>query len=189
MVFDLLSERVIGVIDALTSIGPFVALPAALAQGSVSEGAACLNGVTRSMLRSRRCFAVLIVLQGAELLAAVEQWRSLPRHEIVRRCGYCSVSKAGQERLNYTAFYEALLEAMGLHLGNGRGRRLQGRSGRSLPFHTKVQFNGNLMVGRAYLDLLQAKPGDHYVIRLGRHAIRLQPLNGSEAGPTPDGER
>ncbi len=129
------------------------------------------------------------MLQGAELLAVVEQWRSLPRPEIVRRCGYLSVNQAGQERLNYTAFYEALLEAKGLHLGNGRGRRTSGRSGRSLPFHTKVQFNGNLMVGRAYLDLLEAKPGDHFVIRLGRQAIRLLPLNEAEAVANPDGQR
>ncbi len=116
------------------------------------------------------------MLQGEDLLAGVEQWRSLPRAEIVRRCGYVSVNETGAERLNYTAFYEALLEAKGVHLGNGRGHRLQGRSGRSLPFHTKVQFNGNLMVGRAYMDLLDAKPGDHFVIRLGRQAIRLLPL-------------
>jgi hypothetical protein len=58
-----------------------------------------------------------------------------------------------------------------------------GRSGRSLPFHTKVQFNGNLMVGRAYLDLLDAKPGDHFVIRLGRDSIRLMPLE-PESGTT-----
>ena len=128
------------------------------------------------------------MLQGAELLAAVEQWRSLPRPEIVRRCGYLSLNQAGQERLNYTAFYEALLEAKGLHLGNGRGRQPQGRSGRSLPFHTKVQFNGNLMVGRAYLDLLNAKPGDHFVIRLGRHAIRLLPLNEAESAVDPNGQ-
>lgn len=128
-----------------------------------------------------------VVLQGDELLASVEQWRSLPRAEIVRRCGYVSVSETGAERLNYTAFYEALLEAKGVHLGNGRSRRMQGRSGRSLPFHTKVQFNGNLMVGRAYLDLLDAKPGDHFVIRLGRQAIRLLPLDGQTSHAGPDG--
>ena len=123
------------------------------------------------------------MLKGAELLAAVEQWRSLPRAEIVRRCGYVSVTEAGQQRCNYTAFYEALLESKGLHLGHARGRRPQRRGARALPFHTKVQFNGNLMVGRAYLDLLHASPGDHFVIRLGRHAIRLLPLNGADAVP------
>lgn len=121
----------------------------------------------------------MVVLQGSELLAALDQWRGLSRAEIVRLCGYVNHTNGGKERLNYTAFYEAVLEAKGMHLGNGRSRSKPRGGKRSLPFHTKVQFNGNLMVGRAYLDLLQAKPGDHYVIRLGRHAIRLVPLEGS----------
>jgi hypothetical protein len=119
-----------------------------------------------------------MALNGVDLLNAVEQWRSLPKAEIVRRCGYVSAREGGQERLNYTAFFEALLEAKGLHLGNGRtADRRRGRSGRSLPFHTKVQFNGNLMVGKAYLDMLEAQPGDHFTIRLGRDSIRLVPLD------------
>ena len=123
-------------------------------------------------------------LNGADLLTAVQTMRTLPRAEIVRRCGYVSVSDSGHERLNYTAFFEALLAAKGLHLGhkgsNGQSRPNghQRPSGRALPFHTKVQFNGNLMVGRAYLDLLEAKPGDHFEIHLGRQAIRLTPLHG-----------
>ena len=117
-------------------------------------------------------------LSGADLLAAVQTMRTLPRAEIVRRCGYVSVSDSGHERLNYTAFFEALLAAKGLHLGQNRPNGHLRPSGRSLPFHTKVQFNGNLMVGRAYLDLLEAKPGDHFVIHLGRQAIRLTPLHG-----------
>ena len=132
-------------------------------------------------------------LSGSELLQAVEQCRGLSRPEIVRRCGYVSVTEAGQERLNNTAFYEALLEAKGFHLGHGRGpaerrrARRSPRSGRTLPFHTKVQFNGNLMVGRAYVDLLDAKPGDHFVIRLGRHGIRLLPLDAPDAEEALDG--
>jgi len=131
-------------------------------------------------------------LSGSELLQLVEQCRGLPRPEIVRRCGYVNVTDAGQERLNNTAFYEALLEAKGFHLGNGRaaaetqrGRRSP-RSGRVLPFHTKVQFNGNLMVGRAYLELLDAKPCDHFVIRLGRQGIRLVPLEEDHGGSVLD---
>jgi len=132
-----------------------------------------------------------MALSGAELLAAFERWQLLPRAELVRRCGFVSVTDGGQERLNYTAFYEALLEATGVHLGDGstkaggaRGQRL-GRSGRILAYYTKVQFNGNLMVGRAYLDLLQAKPGDRYLIQLGRNAIRLQPIDGQHDGENP----
>jgi hypothetical protein len=42
-----------------------------------------------------------------------------------------------------------------------------------------VQFNGNLMVGRAYTAMLDLKPGDEFEIKLGRKQIRLVPL-GSE---------
>lgn len=123
-----------------------------------------------------------MALSGEALLEAVDQARGLPRDEIVRRCGYVSVTDSGQERLNNTAFFEALLAAKGFPLGDGRGQAVKrrsrrlGRSGRLLPFHTKVQFNGNLMVGRAYLDLLDARPGDHFVIRIGRDSIRLLPM-------------
>ena len=123
-----------------------------------------------------------MALIGVDLLQAVDQFKSLPRAEFVRRCGYVSGSGNGHERLNYTAFFEALLEAKGLPLGHGRhgGERQKGkrisRTGRSLPYHTKVQFNGNLMVGKAYIDLLDAKPGDYFAIHLGRDSIRLIPL-------------
>lgn len=46
-----------------------------------------------------------MALNGVDLLNAVEQMRSLPKAEIVRRCGYVSTSGRGQERLNYTAFF------------------------------------------------------------------------------------
>jgi len=135
----------------------------------------------------------LMPLMGAELLQAVDQLKALPKAEIVRRCGYVSASGNGDGRLNYTAFFEALLEAKGLPLGHGRssgqtarGKRIS-RSGRSLPYHTKVQFNGNLMVGKAYIDLLDAKPGDHFAIHLGRDSIRLIPLVDPEPAETSGG--
>jgi hypothetical protein len=121
-----------------------------------------------------------MALTGAELLAAVDELKALPKAEIVRHCGYVTTTGTGAERLNYTAFYEALLDAKGLRLGAG-GSRVVGKAGRALPFHTKVQFNGNLMVGRAYIDLLDLKPGDHCAIKLGRHGISLVPIASREA--------
>jgi hypothetical protein len=43
-----------------------------------------------------------------------------------------------------------------------------------------VQFNGNLLVGKAYTGLLDIKPGDEFEMMLGRKPIRLVPLNGSD---------
>jgi hypothetical protein len=112
-------------------------------------------------------------LTGSELLAKVKELGDAPKSELVRSCGYVSTKKDGTERLNFTAFYEALLEAKGMHLGeSGHGSK----PGRKLSFNTKVQFNGNLMVGKAYTALLDLKPGDEFEIKLGRRQIRLLPL-------------
>jgi hypothetical protein len=112
-------------------------------------------------------------LTGPELLAKVKELGDASKSELVRSCGYVSTKKDGSERLNFTAFYEALLEAKGMHLGEaGHGSK----PGRKLSFNTKIQFNGNLMVGKAYTALLDLKPGDEFEIKLGRKQIRLLPL-------------
>lgn len=89
------------------------------------------------------------MLTGADLLAKVKELADASKSELVRATGYLSTKKDGSERLNYTAFYEALLEAKGMNLGERSGKEHQ-RPGRKLSYATKVQFNGNLMVGRAY---------------------------------------
>ncbi|MFU8884698.1 MAG: AbrB family transcriptional regulator [Cyanobacteriota bacterium] len=117
------------------------------------------------------------MLTGTELLSKVKELADASKSELVRSCGYVSTTKDGRERLNYTAFYEGLLEAKGLTLGaRSKGR---GTVGRKLSFGTKVQFNGNLMVGRAYTAMLDLKPGDEFEIKLGRNQIQLIPLGGA----------
>lgn len=116
------------------------------------------------------------ILSGGDLLAKVKELGEASKSDLVRACGYVSTKKDGTERLNYTAFYEALLEAKGMNLGESHG----GKPGRKLSFNTKVQFNGNLMVGKAYTALLDLKPGDEFEIKLGRRQIRLLPLGVSQ---------
>jgi len=123
-----------------------------------------------NVLIDKSCSAMLT---GSELLAKVKELGDVGKSEIVRSCGYVSSKKDGGERLNFTAFYEALLEAKGVELSGG-GK--VGKGGRKLSFTTKVQFNGNLMVGKAYTALLDLKPGDEFEIKLGRKQIRLAPL-------------
>jgi hypothetical protein len=100
-----------------------------------------------------------------------------PRQDLVRSCGYVSTKADGSERLNFTAFYEALLNAKGVDFG---AAPKAGKAGRKLSFNTKVQFNGNLMVGKAYTAMLDLKPGDEFEIKLGRKQIRLVPLGAEE---------
>ena len=118
------------------------------------------------------------MLTGAELLAKVKELGDASKSELVRSCGYVSSKKDGSERLNFTAFYEALLEAKGLSLGSdGRGK---GPGGRSLSFVATVQGNGNLLVGKAYTAQLGLNPGDEFEIKLGKKQIRLVPVGGAE---------
>ena len=54
------------------------------------------------------------MLIGADLLAKVKELGDASKSDIVRACGYVSEKKDGTERLNFTAFYEALLNAKGV---------------------------------------------------------------------------
>jgi hypothetical protein len=119
------------------------------------------------------------MLTGPDLLAKVKELSQASKSELVRECGYVSTKKDGAERLNFTAFYEALLEAKGLSLGDGAGKG-HGKRGRALSFVATVQGNGNLLVGNAYTAQLDLKPGDEFEIKLGKKQIRLVPLGGSD---------
>jgi len=120
------------------------------------------------------------MLTGSELLAMVKELGDVSKSELVRECGYWSTKKDGSERLNFTAFYEALLNAKGVNLGTDSAGRGTGKGGRSLSYTTKIQFNGNLMVGKAYTAVLDLKPGDEFEIKLGKKQIRLVPVGGSD---------
>ena len=119
------------------------------------------------------------MLIGTELLAKVKELGDGSKSDLVRAAGYVSTKKDGTERLNFTAFYEALLEAKGMIFGAGSSGG-KGRPGRSLSYATKVQFNGNLMVGNAYTAQLGLEPGDEFEIKLGRKQIRLVPLGATD---------
>ena len=118
------------------------------------------------------------MLTGQELLAKVKEMGDAPKTELATACGYVSKKKDGSDRVNFTSFYEALLNAKGIDLGgNGKG---VGKGGRKLSYTAKVQFNGNLMVGKAYTAMLDLKPGDEFEIKLGRKQIKLIPSGGAE---------
>jgi hypothetical protein len=120
------------------------------------------------------------MLTGSELLAKIKELGDVSKSDLVRSAGYVSTKKDGTERLNFTAFYEALLEAKGVNFGDGGGSGGKRRPGRSLSFNTKVQFNGNLLVGKAYTAQLGLQPGDEFEIKLGRKQIKLIPLGAAE---------
>ena len=124
------------------------------------------------------------MLTGSELLIKVKELGDAGKSEIVRACGYVSTKKDGAERLNFTAFYEALLDAKGVEIGVSSKL---GKAGRKLSYVATVQGNGNLLVGKAYTAMLDLHPGDEFEIKLGRKQIRLIPAGSFDDGGLDDG--
>ena len=118
------------------------------------------------------------MLTGADLLNKVKELGDVSKSDLVRACGYVSSKKDGTERLNFTAFYEALLDAKGVNLGGGSAGL--GKGGRKLSYVATVQGNGNLLIGKAYTAMLELNPGDEFQIKLGKKAIRLIPVGGTD---------
>ena len=118
------------------------------------------------------------MLTGTELLTKVKELGDVSKTDLATQCGYVSKKKDGSDRVNFTAFYEALLGAKGIELGGG-GAAI-GKGGRKLSYVATVQGNGNLLVGKAYTSMLDLNPGDEFEIKLGKKAIRLIPVGGSE---------
>ena len=115
------------------------------------------------------------MLTGSDLLTKVKELSDVSKSDLVRACGYVSTKKDGGERLNFTAFYEALLEAKGVSLGDAPSKGI-GKGGRKLSYIAKVQGNGNLLIGKAYTVMLDLEPGDEFEIKLGRKQIKLIPM-------------
>ena len=111
------------------------------------------------------------MLTGSDLLAKVKDLGDVSKTDLATACGYVTDKKDGGQRVNFTAFYEALLSAKGIDLGTGSAGI--GKGGRKLSYTAKVQGNGNLLVGKAYTAMLDLSPGDEFEIKLGRKAIRL----------------
>ena len=119
------------------------------------------------------------MLSGSDLLNKVKELGDVSKSDLVRACGYVSDKKNGGERLNFTAFYEALLEAKGVNLGP-TGTSVIGKGGRKLSYVATVQGNDNLLIGKAYTAMLDLQPGDEFEIKLGRKQIRLVPVGGAD---------
>lgn len=130
-------------------------------------------------------FTMSTPLTGSELLAAVKRLEAegASKNQIAIETGYFTVTKDGKERVNSTSFYEALLEAKGVTIGGNGGKK---STGRKLTFRTKVQFNGNLMIGSAYTGAAGFNPGDEFQIIVGRKGFTLKQTAASAGSATED---
>ncbi|MGQ9871770.1 AbrB family transcriptional regulator [Leptodesmis sp.] len=109
-------------------------------------------------------------LTGKALLQKVKELSHLPRRETAKRCGYYTITKNSQTRVNLTDFYDALLVAKGLPL-DPEGAK-DGR-GREPTYRVSVHKNGQIVIGAAYTQAMGLKPGDEFEIKLGYKHIRL----------------
>ena len=120
------------------------------------------------------------MLTGSDLLTKVKDLGDVSKTDLATACGYVSKKKDGSDRVNFTAFYEALLNAKGIDLGGGNAG--VGKGGRKLSYVATVQGNGNLLIGKAYTAMLDLQVGDEFTIKLGKKAVRLIPVGGEEEG-------
>ncbi|UKO98810.1 AbrB family transcriptional regulator [Nostoc sp. UHCC 0870] len=117
-------------------------------------------------------------LLGEELLKKVKELESLSKEDKAKQCGYYTVTKNGVERVNMMKFLNALIDAEGIQLDSAPNAN--GRGGRSASYRISVQSNGNLLIGSAYTKQMNLKPGDEFLITLGKKHIRLRQVDEDE---------
>ncbi len=121
-----------------------------------------------------------IPLTGKALLQKVKGSEK-PRRELAKECGYYTVAKSGQTRINLAEFYDAVLAAKGIALDpeatkNGRGREAS--------YRVSVHKNGQIVIGNAYTESMGLKPGDEFEIKLGYKHIHLIQLDDNKTEVT-----
>lgn len=109
-------------------------------------------------------------LTGKALLQKAKELDHLPRREKAKSCGYYTVTKNKQVRVNLADFLGALLEAKGVNLDLETGK--DGR-GREPTYRVSVHKNGQIVIGSTYTAEMGLKPGDEFEIKLGYKHIHL----------------
>ena len=118
-------------------------------------------------------------LTGKALLQKVKELAHLPRRETAKKCGYYTITKDNQTRVNLTDFYDAVLAAKGVPL-DPEGAK-DGR-GREPTYRVSVHKNGQIVIGSTYTQAMGLKEGDKFEIKLGYKHIHLKQIDGEENG-------
>jgi AbrB family looped-hinge helix DNA binding protein len=113
-------------------------------------------------------------LTGKALLQKVKELSDIPRRQRAKLCGYYTIAKNGKERVNLTAFYDAVLAAKGVPLDP---ERVKDGRGREATFRVSVHKNGQIVIGSSYTQKMNLKPGDEFEIKLGYKHIHLIPVD------------
>ena len=108
-------------------------------------------------------------LTGKALLQKIKG-NNLPKRKLAKECGYYSTTKEGETCVNLADFYNAVLAAKGIDLGDESST--DGR-GREASYRASVHQNGQIVIGKAYTEAMGLKIGDEFEIKLGYKHIRL----------------
>jgi len=125
-------------------------------------------------------------LEGEALLAKIRSLPGLSKADLVRACGYIGRRKNGSERLDFRAFYEALLEAKGLQPGSHElaarptRRPIKERVKGNKSFQVLVANEGSALLTKGWAAQLDLQPGDQFCVRLESGAIILDPVDPDE---------
>jgi AbrB-like transcriptional regulator len=117
-------------------------------------------------------------LKGKALLQKFDELANLSKRERAQECGYYTLTKENQIRVNLADFYNALLEARGISLSPEGAK--DGR-GREPTYRVSVHKNGQIVIGSTYTQEMGLKPGDEFEIKLGYKHIRLIQLDDANA--------
>jgi AbrB family looped-hinge helix DNA binding protein len=109
-------------------------------------------------------------ITGKALLQKVKELSHLPRREKAKRCGYYTIGKNNQTRVNLADFFEAVLAAKGTQLST---ESVKDGRGREPTYRVSVHKNGQLVIGSTYTEKMNLKPGDEFEIKLGYKHIHL----------------
>ena len=124
-------------------------------------------------------------LTGKSLLQKIKI-SNLPKRELAKECGYYTVSKDGEVRVNIGDFYDAVLAAKGIALEPKSEK--EGR-GREATYRVTVHQNGQIVIGSSYTELMGLKPGDEFEIKLGYKHIHLIQLDDNKNGTAQEDEK
>lgn len=124
-------------------------------------------------------------LTGKSLLQKIKN-SNLPKRELAKECGYYTVTKGGETRVNLADFYDAVLAAKGIALEPKSSK--DGR-GREATYRVTVHQNGQIVIGSAYTESMGLNPGDEFEIKLGYKHIHLIQLDDNKNGFAEEDEK
>jgi hypothetical protein len=107
------------------------------------------------------------MLTGSELLAKVKELGEMSKSDLVRSAGYVSTKMDGSERLNFTAFYEALLEAKGVNFPGRGGHRSDGIRDAATSVQNRIVLIGRWLGRDAKLRVVLAEAVDPVALFIG----------------------